>query len=652
MKSFNLVFAAAMTLGFLLIRLGEAKAATYYMSPTGNDTTNTGEIGSPFATLVRFHNLANPGDVIYLRGGTYNINAGIRFTRSGSSGAMIKVMAYPGEKPILNASGITTNDTWVIKITSTASWWHIKGLEIKNNPKGGGIYIGEGSNNNNIIENNNIHHNGSNSEWAASGISIYGTPSYNLVLNNDVHHNRDIDYGDADGISAGNLGVGNVYRGNRAWNNSDDGFDFFCVHDNKECSTVLLENNWAFDNGYDEYMNPVGNGNGFKLGGIRNATTGKSGGHTLRYNLAWSNRATGFDDNLSTSTEAQSKPNTLYNNTAWDNKENYYFSQSIHNLVNNISLGTFGYIKSSEPNNSWSIAATVNSADFASLDDTCARGPRKADGSLPDCSFLRLASSSDLINKGVNVGLPYVGSAPDMGAFEFSSSSPPPPPPPITLPDVVVTSITYDSKTGLFTSVVKNQGTLATPADVYVGVSYSVNGSYKTWGSVKGPLAVGASVTINTLGGAYIIPKGTHTIEAFADDAARFAETNEANNKLSKSVTIGTITPPPLPDVVVTSVTYDSKTGLFTSVVKNQGTLATPADVYVGVSYSVNGSYKTWGSVKGPLAAGVSVTIKTNGGAYFIPKGTHTIEAFADDAARFTESSETNNKLSKTVTIP
>jgi len=648
MKGLNSVISRGMTLCLLLIGIGEAKADTYYMAPTGNDTTNTGTISSPFATLVKFHNLANPGDVIYLRGGTYKINAGIRFTRSGSSGALIKVMPYPGEKPILDASGITTTDTWVIKLTGTASWWHIKGLEIKNNPKGGGIYIGEGSNNNNIIENNNIHHNGNNSEWAASGISVYGTPSYNLIINNDVHHNRDIDAGDADGISAGNLGVGNVYRGNRAWNNSDDGFDFFCVHDNKECSTVLLENNWAFDNGYDEYMNPVGNGNGYKLGGIRNATTGKSGGHTLRYNLAWSNLASGFDDNLSSSTEAQSKPDTLYNNTAWNNKENYVFSQSIHTLINNISLGTFGYIKSYEPNNSWSITATVNDADFKSLDDSCARGPRKADGSLPDCSFLHLTSSSDLINKGVNVGLPYVGSAPDMGAFEFSSSTPPPPPPPTTFPDVIVTNVTYDASTGLFKAVVKNQGTKETPTGVYIGVSYSVNGSYKTWGSVMGPLAAGASVTIGTQGGAYFLSNGTYTIEAFADDALRFIESNETNNKLSKSITIGTS----LPDVIVTNVTYNTSTGLFTSTVKNQGTKATPVGVYVGVSYSVNGSYKTWGSVMGPLAAGASVIINTGGGAYFIPKGTHTITVNADDALRFDESNETNNNLSKIISLP
>lgn len=47
--------------------------------------------------------------------------------------------------------------------------------------------------------------------------------------------------------------------------------------------------------------------------------------------------------------------------------------------------------------------------------------PRKADGSLPDINFMKLAPGSDLIDAGINVGLPFSGSAPDLG---FSESGP------------------------------------------------------------------------------------------------------------------------------------------------------------------------------------------------------------------------------------
>ena len=168
-----------------------------------------------------------------------------------------------------------------------------------------------------------------------------------------------------------------------------------------------------------------------------------------------------------------------------------------------------------------------------------------------------------------------------------------------------------------------------------------------------GPLAAGASVTIGSSsgGGAYAIPSGTHTITAFVDDVNRIAESNETNNTLSQTITIGGSS---LPDLIVTSLSYSSATSLFTSVVTNQGTAATPAGVLVGVAYSVDGVWQTWGGVVGPLAAGASVTIvsSSGGGAYAIPSGTHTITAVVDDVNRIAESNETNNTLSQTITVP
>jgi len=121
---------------------------------------------------------------------------------------------------------------------------------------------------------------------------------------------------------------------------------------------------------------------------------------------------------------------------------------------------------------------------------------------------------------------------------------------------------------------------------------------------------------------------------------------------IAKIVQLGgsTAPAPALPDVIVTSLSYAS--GIFTSTVKNQGGAATPAGIAIGVAYSVDGVYRTWGGVTGPLAAGASVTIGTNGGPYTIPGGTHTITAFVDDENRFAESDESNNQLSRPITIP
>lgn len=315
---------------------------------------------------------------------------------------------------------------------------------------------------------------------------------------------------------------------------------------------------------------------------------------------------------------------------------------------------------------------------------------------------------------------------------------------PVLLPDVVVTSLTYSN--GVFTSTIKNQGTKATPSGVTIGVGYSVDGVYKTWGSRSTALAPGASATIGTNGARYTIPNGNHTIAAKVDDVNRFAELDETNNILSQAITVGvvdttlptvSITAPAnnatvagasvalsanatdniavagvqfkldginlgnedttmpysinwnttsaangnhtltavardtsnntatsstvtvnvsntgvtlLPDVVVTSVSYSA--GRFTCTVKNQGTKATPSGVVIGVGYSVNGVYKTWGARSAALAAGASATIGTNGSAYTIPAGSHTITAYVDDSNRFPELDEANNKLTQPITVP
>jgi pectate lyase len=111
----------------------------------------------------------------------------------------------------------------------------------------------------------------------------------------------------------------------------------------------------------------------------------------------------------------------------------------------------------------------------------------------------------------------------------------------VGLPDVIITSLTYSN--GIFTSAVKNQGEAATPVCRDIGVKYSVDGLTKTWGSVPGPLASGASVVVGMKGAAYVIPPGNHTVTALVDDVNRFKETNKDNN--FKSIVVGATIPVP-----------------------------------------------------------------------------------------------------------
>ena len=56
-----------------------SRAATYYVSTTGNDS-NTGTISSPFATWQKLASVMVAGDQAYIRGGTYRSTMGASAT--------------------------------------------------------------------------------------------------------------------------------------------------------------------------------------------------------------------------------------------------------------------------------------------------------------------------------------------------------------------------------------------------------------------------------------------------------------------------------------------------------------------------------------------------------------------------------------------
>src|SRR4030095_14117277 len=229
------------------------QAATYYVAPSGSNS-NPGTLAAPFATLQKAHDIANPGDTIYMRGGTY-VAAQVDITRNGSSGNYINVFNYSGEVPVLDAVNDNRAGAAVIKVKN-ASWWHFKGLEIKNGYASGVYLAGPASNN--IVEFCNIHNN---TRVQASGAGIIiEAGSNNLLLNNDSHHNGVYGTSGGDGIDINSPGTGNIVRGNRVWRNNDDGIDLW------GSQHVLVEGNWSWENGKKDDLTPSGgNGTGFKL---------------------------------------------------------------------------------------------------------------------------------------------------------------------------------------------------------------------------------------------------------------------------------------------------------------------------------------------------------------------------------------------------
>ncbi len=408
----------------------------YYVSPNGNDS-NPGSLSQPFYSIARAVSVAAvPGTTIYVRGGTYNYNSTIQLTQSGTSSAKINIWAYPGEKPVLNYSTqpYGTENRGIVLI---GDYWNIKGLEICY-AGDNGIKI-EGSHN--TVEACVFHHNGDSGVqlgFAHTTVNPDGVLcSYNEIINCDSYLNFDFDNAgsDADGFACKmHNGKGNKFIGCRAWRNSDDGWDLF-----ETDWPVEIINCWTWHNGdkadFDAiYLQKMGkpmssfqgNGNGFKLGG--NGTGGSSKGtHVVKNCVAFDNNfksKKGFDQN------SHKGGVIVYNCTSFGNGYNYMFednaeSGAVNEFKNNVSFnprGSLAYEFSSgaiQQNNSWNLSVTADASDFRSLSETLAMALRQADGSLPSNDFAKLVSGSDLIDKGVSVGLPHRGAAPDLGAFEY-----------------------------------------------------------------------------------------------------------------------------------------------------------------------------------------------------------------------------------------
>lgn len=398
---------------FLVFVLSTPLLAQKYVATDGNDA-NPGTFAQPFATITKAISVAVPGDTIYVRGGAYALTTTITVSssKSGSDSQRYFLLAYPNERPLLDFSSTAFG---IKGIRLNASYWYIKGFDVKG-AGDNGLEISGGSNN--IIEFCSFFEN------RDSGVQLSNGASNNRIINCDSYYNADPpDYGDADGFAPKlTVGSGNYFYGCRAWANVDDGWDGYMRGANDV--TTTLENCWTWGNGYLKDGTDPGaqaNGNGFKMGGGDNSNSDQLMHHFILKNcLAFNNKYKGFDQNNNVGSM------TLLNCTGYNNREaNYRIQRTLNSgqtlTVKNclslnglVQLGAFAI----QETNGWMSPFVVTATDFLSLDPASASAPRQADGSLPVIEFMHLASGSDLIDAGVDLGLPYNGKAPDLGAFE------------------------------------------------------------------------------------------------------------------------------------------------------------------------------------------------------------------------------------------
>ncbi len=430
---------------FLAALFGAApsRAAVFHVATNGADTA-TGSALAPFATVQRAQQAVAAGDTVLIHGGTYVMAEppdaqGQRgrayitlLDKSGTAEKPIRYWAAPGEAPVFDCSKVKPTGRRVTAFHIAGSWLHLKGLAVV------GVQVTILGHTQSICFDNEGDHNIYEALSMHDGQAIgfwLGRGSGNLVLNCDAYQNWDYTSENKRGGNVDGFGchvprgsVGNVFRGCRAWFNSDDGFDFIST-----AESVTVENCWSFYNGFNAARANLGDGNGFKAGGYARQPASQLPRpiprHIIRGCLAVGNKASGFYANH------QPGGNDWLNNSAYRNGTNFnLLGRNIddvndvpgygHKMKNN--LGYKGHTEVSNLNaaasdvsgNYFNLPVKIAAGDFLGLDEGDLVKPRQPNGDLPEVPFLHLAKGSDLIDRGVNVGLPFAGAAPDLGAFE------------------------------------------------------------------------------------------------------------------------------------------------------------------------------------------------------------------------------------------
>ena len=442
-------------------------ANTYYVAVDGDDN-NTGTIDKPFATWQKGIDIAEPGDTVYYRGGTYTpasatFQAAVvlmdptglygdgKHGNIGTKENPICLFNFPGEKPVLDcrlvnpyrANPDSRGYLTGLSIYYYAAYTHFKGLEIKNVYQKDSMVtvngIGYSNSSNCTFENMSVHDIGGRGAWMESIVGYFGVEQDTLkVINCDFYNCADTlevqPFNMGDGIKGDGLKGGYMYfEGVRVWNCSDDGIDI------SGPARKIIKNCWMFNQGIN-YVSiyPPDDGNGFKLGGVRDSidmpnwimTNCISAGN-YRYAIHMADYAPYYRDNAriynSMFYANNDGPVSFTSDKEFHNSE-FYNCISYANKNRQIAIYDYPYYES---HNTWdwndspsfpyvmTDTVTVSDDDFLSIDIGQLSLPRQANGNLPPVTTFVLAENSDLRDAGINVGLPYSGSAPDIGPSEF-----------------------------------------------------------------------------------------------------------------------------------------------------------------------------------------------------------------------------------------
>lgn len=226
---------------FLLLMLAASSAhsTTYIVSPRGK-TVAAGTLEFPLQTINGAVARAVAGDTIQVRSGTYAEE--IKIYKSGTPSAPIRLMAYPGDSPIIDG-GNSRPGQWGALVYFGGNYLQLSGFEIRNSAFYGVHLEGQ----HDTAQNLNVHHTYLNGILARGDYSLVeNCLVWQASLNND--NGAQTATGDwASGLSAARdpqngITEGAILRGNTVYDNWGEGLSTY------EASGTLLEGNVVYDN--------------------------------------------------------------------------------------------------------------------------------------------------------------------------------------------------------------------------------------------------------------------------------------------------------------------------------------------------------------------------------------------------------------------
>jgi len=420
--------AGAALLG-ALVASSSARATSYYVSPTG--TGSTCSQASPCALTTGAAKTA-AGDTVFLAGGAYS--GPFTIPNSGTASAWITYQAADGALPIFDGPGNDTNLTGVG--SSTATYIRVVGLVARNWSSGfANGWKGSGHTDSNghwqfidcIADQNNangiafrsatgvlvqeciVAHSGASTDHSwSSGVDLYGaqgTPADNIVQRNVAFENADMQqHTDGSGYIVDDIGTGASFINNIGFRNGGS-----CIRLTTSSNTHII-NNSCYGDGLDvNDAGPSNPGEIFFSGGATQT------GVVLVNNLAV---ATGSAQD---SMAIVGAPSQTVSNNYTNNSGAIDFWTDAAGLHPDFHLKTSATATASIIDK----ATTTNApAEDIGFDPRCIT--KMAPGGLAWWSYAidyTYIAGLGGVAKCFHPGARPVGSAPDIGAYEYGAST-------------------------------------------------------------------------------------------------------------------------------------------------------------------------------------------------------------------------------------